>query len=241
MKQPQQRIAPRSADALDLYVHFPMKVSVFVAVLTVLLSGMYYLDTRSTKETLVFFAASVAAAGAVLAAIYTARTLNLQLAASAAQREMDLRKFALTFAARWNESSMLETRKTCREVVNIKHKGLDEMIAAIGIGPTQDSVINLLNFFEEISISIDERVADERVLYDSFSEVCFQLSATLDGWVTHYRQVRGARQLFRFEGHPRRLGHGDHVDDGGDPGCRRVAGGRRGLRISRTSRDHQKP
>ena len=186
--------SPPSADALD--IHFPTKLSVIVAVFIVILSGLYFWDTRSVKDTLVFFAASVAAGSAVLAAIYTAKTLNLQLAASTALRKQDLKRYALTFAARWNESSMLETRKTCREIVNIKHKGLDGLIAAIGTGPTQDSVIHLLNFFEEVSISIDEGVADERVLYDTFSEVCFQLSSTLDGWVSHYRQVRGARHLW---------------------------------------------
>ena len=189
-------LPPRFADVVDLEVHFPVKISLFVAIVILALSAIFYWDSLSIRESLIFFAGSIAAGGAVLAAIYTARTLNLQLEAAIANGEMERRRYSLQFASRWNDSSMLETRKACREIVNMKFRGLDDLYVALGTGISQDSVIHLLNFFEELSIAIDEGVADPRVLNDLFAEVCFQVWTTLEGWIANYRNIRCAKNLW---------------------------------------------
>ena len=125
----------KSPDVIELQLQFPVKISVLTGILTIVLDVLYYAYSGKPTDTLVFMAGTAAAAGAILAAFYTGKALSLQinaahlLAISTAQcTELEKKKLSLQLAARWNEPSMHPARKICREIVNMKSKGLAEIL-----------------------------------------------------------------------------------------------------------------
>lgn len=198
---PSSTVDAMTADSLE--IRFPVKVSLIVAVVTAALSGLFFLYSGSNTEALIFFVATTAAAGAVLAAIYTARTLNLQLATAQSalletveRKRTDAKKYAITLASRWNDPAMLETRSICRRAINLQDKSLLELRPIIESDETLDRVIHLLNFLEEVAISADEDVADDRLLDEFFAEIFFQVWTSLEVWIIHYRKLRNAKNMW---------------------------------------------
>src|SRR5437773_438602 len=103
-------------------VKFPIKASAVVAAVVIVLSLLYWLATRSFSQTILFFTGASAAAGAILTAFYSARSLALN--AAFLEREEKRRKLdlALERAARWNDPAMYYIRDTVRELFDADHK-----------------------------------------------------------------------------------------------------------------------
>src|SRR5688572_29043841 len=105
-------------------IRFPLTFSAICIVVLLLLTLWHWLDTKSVKDTLVFFVVGAAAVGSITAAFYTARVLGHTLtrdvrdtareqAADARDRAAQafaLKREAVRFGERWNDPAMHPAR-----------------------------------------------------------------------------------------------------------------------------------
>jgi hypothetical protein len=107
------------------------------------------------------FAAAVAGAAGILYTIW--RTVQLSRQSSAAR-----------FAERWNEPTFVERRDDVRLLVQ-GQKTIREV--------SSSSIAAVTNFFEEMSIRIEAREADEAMLKRFFKSAVIQSAAVLQDWI----------------------------------------------------------
>jgi hypothetical protein len=181
-------------------VRFPVKASFIAAAVAVGLTIWYYVETKNTEKTLVFAAAVLAAAGAILAAFYAARAIGATLgvaSASAKSQADDLaarkRQAALRYVERWNEASMFHVRDVVRGLFDTAHDG--EEFQKL-LTEKRTNVINFLNFLEEIAIARESGDVDERILRDAFRGVVETAWQRLQHWVGDQRRMRNRPRIW---------------------------------------------
>ena len=196
-------------------VRFPITASVLATIGIILLSAFYWYATKSMAETIVFFAAAVAAAGAILTAFYSARSLAINArylereeirsrsvseAEERRHRELLEReearhksRSALDLASRWNDPSMYHVRLTVRELFDEDHKPPNFLQ---NLEKNKVNVIHFLNFLEEIAIVIERENADEAILRDAFEGVVSTACSKLHSWIQNYRINRHRPKLW---------------------------------------------
>ena len=132
---------------VDIEIRFPIKMSIAVFILAVLFDLSFYLVTTSWKETLIFSAATMAAAGTVLAAFYSARILSLQLCQEVRltderMESLHLKRLAnaMVFGSRWTDSQMKISRKTCRDISNMKGHSLERIVNVLDTEEKKETV-----------------------------------------------------------------------------------------------------
>lgn len=181
-------------------VRFPITASAIAAVVIIVLTICYYLASDSIKDTIVFIAASCAAAGAILAAFYSARGLELSTrgmvnAIGASERETAVRRrhYAMRFAERWNDAAMFHMRDIIRELFELVPDSPE--FAQLG-RERKTNVIHCLNFLEEIALAIKSGDADEDILKDAFRGAVLEASTKLQNWIREQRVSRGRPRVW---------------------------------------------
>ena len=164
-------MAKESKDTIWINIRLPIKYTILVAVVTFGLDACYYLATKSWPDTLIFAAATGAAAGGILAAFYTGRILAYYLRLESFYREqqnlaLDFQKKtkSLEFAERFDDARTLSLRnfiiheKQCLAPADVVEKieSNDELLI---------SLRKILALFEDSSIAIQMGIADEKALY----------------------------------------------------------------------------
>ncbi len=164
-----------------------------VVLIVVLLSVLYWAATKSFAQTILFFTGAAAAAGAILTAFYSARSLGVNAAyldREEARRKKDL---ALERAARWNDPALYHVRDVVRELFDADHTSPQ---FSSSIEAKKTNVVHFLNFLEEIAIVIEKGDADEAILKDAFVGVVTTACSKLDHWIVQYRIKRGRPNLW---------------------------------------------
>lgn len=176
-------------------------LGVFVAACTI----MYFLVPASYQQALLFFAAACAAAGQLAAAFYAARVLeftsrsNLEVfqTSSRLRDEERLRAqkiCAQSFATRWNDATMFHARRHCQALIDEKG-GQDHVISLIKSTPDNTTnVKHVLNFLEELAISIDSELCSDDVAKKFFGGIVVKIWHAVDFYVRQHRIDR-ARPL----------------------------------------------
>lgn len=198
----------KGADEVRFRVDFPFRMSLFILIVTIALDACYFFYTESVPETLIFVAATGAAAAGILAAFYVGRTLSLQLEQHAYNeiRRNDAAEFqkkvaAFQLAWRWTDPSMNSARRTCREIANMRRKSGDEIRSSISDPNQIDDVIHMLNYLEEVSLGVRKKIVDEEMVKEFFQEIFEQIWKTLELWILDYRKERIAPRMWvDFEG-----------------------------------------
>ena len=178
-----------SADQIRINTSLPIRVSLAISVLTVAFIALYYYATKDWKDTAVFAGASVAAAGGIMAAFYAARALAFQMQQQADATEAakerashDKKVAALQYASRWNDPQMLEARRICREMIEMDGKGVIDIETALQNGGDELRVVHMLNFLEEIAISVRHDVADADILRDIYGDAICAVWRCMGPW-----------------------------------------------------------
>jgi len=183
-------------DSFNLRVNFPVKLlGILVLFIVIVLAALYFYITRSLENTFIFASASAAAAGTILAAFYSARILSLNLEQNTRSRieylsNIDLKKkeIAIGYAARWTDPHMQKSRKTCREIANLRGHSLEQIKVFLDSEEKQSDVFHLLNFFEEMGTAIDHEMVDSSILKDLYREPLAFVWESLQLWVEDYKK-----------------------------------------------------
>lgn len=143
------------------------------------------------RESLLFFVAACAAAGQLGAALYTARLLRFTLTQSSPAEDR-----AARFGERWTDAAMFHTRTACQNLVNERHnptKILDDLKAdnnkAVNAG-------NVLNFLEEMALSVNTGRCDEAMAKSLFCGVVVNIWHATEVWAKAQRVERGRPALW---------------------------------------------
>ena len=192
------------ADRLEFNLAFPLRASIVVGVAVLVLSGLYLWISESYKESFVFFAASVAAGSAILAALYAARAINFQVQQhedANIDRDNALlnerQRQAMAYAARWNDPHMEQARMACRKVISLKGSGVEDVKRSMGEGDTEMKVIHMLNFMEEVSISAHHNISDADILKEYFRDVVVLVWRCMSEWAIDHRISKGQPSAWR--------------------------------------------
>lgn len=175
-------------------VKFPVRASWIAIAVVVGLSIAFYWESRSVKETIVFLAAASAAAGAILAAFYSARGLGITaaIAARAASAEDDQQAYAarmrsMGYGERWNDPSMFHVRDVVRELFD---RAQDAQRFKEHVTEKKTNVTHFLNFLEEIAIAVNTGDSDETTLKRMFRGVVIDAWTKLGPWIEEQRRER---------------------------------------------------
>jgi hypothetical protein len=90
---------------------------------------------------------------------------------------------------RWTTPDMVEFR---RVLIDLLEDRIDPNLLVrsdVTMRETRLSLVSALNFFEEISIAVIRRTANEDRLKDFFSAIAVQTFARLDGWIKNERKL----------------------------------------------------
>ncbi len=145
---------------------FTFKSATFAVIAMVAIVLHAYEHDAGKKE--IEFAAAVAGAAGILYTIW--RTVQLSRQSSAAR-----------FAERWNDPTFVERRNDVRLVVQ-GQKTTSQV--------SSSNIAAVTNFFEEMSIRIEAREADEAMLKRFFKSAVIQSAAVLRDWIAERQKTQ---------------------------------------------------
>jgi hypothetical protein len=174
-------------------VKFPVGISL-ILFLIVCLGGLIFWYYPKFRDELTFFGVAFGMAGGVVAAYYIGQTLRVTVKQRDEQLEAERVNKAFSYIHRWN-AAPFEERKQFRALMNdIKPlspaeiaKRLDDVHAARAI------VVDVMNFFEEMSIAINEGLADEETLLKFFRDMLEWYYQRFSDWIQRLRTDGGGR------------------------------------------------
>lgn len=184
-----------------------IKVAVGIAVVTIVfilgITFAYWVTSDSIKDTIMLFAAASTGGGAVLAAFYAARTLELsasgQLDSSGNHRqqlEKALKDRAMMFGERWNSSGMRDIQKFAHEVISIhEQKNVAEFI-----NQNFDQTKLYLNFLEEMALAVNSELIDSDIAKKQFHGIVNRTWHKLEDWIRGKRsEINRPQAWIEFE------------------------------------------
>jgi hypothetical protein len=200
---------PQAADTIgQVNVSFPLRASLISAAVAIILTICFWFISSSPKETLIFFAACVAAAGQVTPSFYTARTLSETIkqndqaavrdaeslrraekleAAAEARDKHAVRLFTLQFGTRYNDPTMYHIRDTLREL--LAHQGTEQEMLVL-VEKKNTNVIHILNFLEEIGTCHRLGLCEDDLIRDQFDSILVSIWSCLLPWIIQHRKQR---------------------------------------------------
>ena len=195
------------ANVLVSLPRISITVGIALAVGIVAVTSLYVLVSDEYRGALIFFAASVAAAAQLATALYTARvlqfTMNSQIAAEARlmQKESQLevrhlQDSAAEFGRRWTDASMFHIRKQCKIIIDRREKPYEVLNEIKKSDDTQTNVGNVLNFLEELALSVNSRRCDGETAKKLFCGIVVNIWHATEPWVKEQRTTRGRAQLW---------------------------------------------
>jgi len=184
---------------------FPITFSSIASLALFALTFWYWYETRSTKETLIFFAAGAAAVGQVSASFYMARALAESLrkddrdlrraeeidARETAREAVRIKQESLRFGERWNNPTMFHARDTLRTIIK-KHHIANEGELRTNIEANETNVIHIVNFFEEIGTACRHGVVAYDIIKEQFDFVVVETWVVLFPWIKQQRTKNAA-------------------------------------------------
>jgi hypothetical protein len=176
-------------------IRFPVTASFTGAVVVGVLTVCFWMATNSFEKTVLFVAAAAAAAGVILGALYSARSLTLTAAALDREEARARRTLAFQFTSKWNDPAMFHVRDVVRDVFNTDHRDpqFNDKLKA-----KETNVIHFLNFLEEVGIAIEKGGADPTILQEAFGGVVVTAWSKLQNWVRECRQTRGRAKIWAY-------------------------------------------
>lgn len=178
-------------------IRFPVRASLLLGVL-VITAGIFYHLCPALRDTERFMATGFAMAAAILGAYYVGRGLQ----DTVRQREEEIRDRrvarAFHYVERWNDPALLTLKHKWRIIVDsAKDKSSEELAKELADDLDKSTiVVEVLNFFEEISLAVNEGVADEETAIRLFGGAMREYFSTLKLWMEKRRAVRNRPKMW---------------------------------------------
>ena len=166
---------------------FPVKLS-FVLSGLVVIAGVIFWCRPTWRDELTFFGTAFAMAAGVLAAYYIGRTLQITVV----QREESLTaariEKAFSYIHRWN-AAPFHDRQQWRSLLDKIHGMSPVEIAQLFQNDRADRavVVDVLNFFEEVALAVNEGLADEDTLLKFFKDMLEGYYHQAAEWINRLR------------------------------------------------------
>lgn len=182
-------------------------IGITLAIAVLLCTAGYMFAPPPYQNTLLFFAAACAAAGQLAGVFYAARILELSAQTnlettreSSRVRDQDLMKAkcdcARQFGSRWNDATIFHVRQQCQNLLDAKGNQ-DEVRKIIDASDnSKTNVKHLLNFLEELAVSLECGLCDEAVAKRLFCGIVVDLWHSVDFYVREHRTRRGRPKIW---------------------------------------------
>jgi Domain of unknown function (DUF4760) len=181
-----------------------VRIGIALTVAVFLATGLFWDANDNWRSIIIFFGAATLAAGQIAVAFYAARTLRQaadveekRLAVSIGHEKTLKETIGYEFASRWTDASMFHIRKAFQEVLEKgmreKDKASDFIDEDVG---RRANVGNLLNFLENMALSVNSERCDDQVAKKLFCGIVINCWGVTNGWIAHQRVSRGRPQLW---------------------------------------------
>lgn len=182
-------------------VEFPVGISLILT-LIVLASGAAYWFYPKMHDILAFFGSAFAMAAGVVAAYYIGKTLQITVT----QRDEGLTSLkvnkAFSYIQRWNTAPLDERKQWWALLEQLRSKSAPDILEMLNDIERRTIVVEVLNFFEEMCLAINEGLADEPTLRKFFRSMMDTYYSLLYEWINKVRTDRARprpRVFVQFE------------------------------------------
>jgi len=179
------------------HIRFPVTVLGVILLLSLTLIVLYRF-LPPFRSGIVFIGAVLAASATIYGAFFTAYNVRKGIEALEQSNRDKHVSTACAFIERWNSPALREIKMEAWHIKDqIKDKSQEEVGAVLDADEKQRAtLLAVLNFFEEIAISITVNGADEQVTKSFFRFLALEMFNSSYKWITYYRQKHNAPRIF---------------------------------------------
>ena len=171
-------------------VQFKLNWLVVIVVFAVLLIVTYIFVPTDSRPSLIFAVSVLAGAALLIGAINALDSRYAQLQQSKAVA-------ALEYIHRWTDPHFFHAKVNGRDIIQaLKGKTEDEQYAYVKQEPTRlANLIDVLNFFESMSIAIQKDIADDEIVKLFFRSILTEYWHGAEGFIKKRRAERNNARL----------------------------------------------
>jgi hypothetical protein len=170
-------------------VEFPLGISVILT-LVVIAAGLVFWFYPGLHDILSFLGSAFAMAAGVVAAYYIGKTLQITVT----QRDQGLTAEkvdkAFSFIHRWNTAPLHERKQWWALLEQLRSRSGPELDQMLGVIENRTMVVEVLNYFEEMCLAVNEGLADEATLMKFFRSMVENYYSLLADWINKQRTDR---------------------------------------------------
>jgi hypothetical protein len=182
-------------------IRFPVGISLILALL-VCVAGLLFWFYPKLHDLLNFLGSAFAMAAGVVAAYYIGKTLKITVRQRDEALLSDKVNKAFSFIHRWNTAPLKERKEWWALLSQMQGKPAREISEMLKAGDNRTLVVEVMNFFEEMCLAINENLADEATLVKFFRTMLEGYYSLLSDWINKERTdtVRPRPRVFlQFE------------------------------------------
>ena len=156
-------------DNINIQVKVKYITLIVSLLLTLIVSTVYYINEKNFELTLAIIGAGIA----LTAVIYSAINTNLIYHIESEKFKNEKRKISMDFIEKWSNPEMSKLNSKASYAL-IKIQSLNNEELKKYLTENQDkqmAILNLLNLFENISIAVNNNIADEDILKSFYKEI----------------------------------------------------------------------
>jgi hypothetical protein len=169
-------------------IKFPVLPSGLLSLGVLALTWTFY-SHKEWRESMNFGIAAGALAAGALGAYYVGRALaqTIQQRSESITEQKIARAFE--FHRRWNDPALAQIKANFREIIESGKAHVAENVEHLidADKAKRIAVVEVLNFFEELSIAVHSGVADDETLCRGFRGPLREYHATLQPWIKQHR------------------------------------------------------
>lgn len=170
-------------------VEFPIGISSALTVLVIGAALIFWYVPR-LRDILTFLGAAFAMAAGVIAAYYIGKTLQITVNQRDEGLNADKVDKAFSFIQRWNTAPLNERKLWWSLLQDMRSRSAPEIDDLLQQVENRTMVVEVLNFFEEMSLAVNEGLADEVTLAKFFRTILEGYYSLLADWINKQRTDR---------------------------------------------------
>lgn len=189
---------------------FSLKSSInigFIALTSSAFAIAIFIAMPEHRNTIIFACSVVAASATVASTFYIGRGLRLTI-------ESEEKTRTLEFIRRWNSSEYFYAKRHLRSILKpVENSPYKEKFRAVDThlnnGPENlneqsnrhnfhQNIVDILNFLEEICLSIESKFVDEEILKKYFKGILINNYDLLNPWIQRRRQETNDPELYIY-------------------------------------------
>jgi hypothetical protein len=168
-------------------------ISFFAAFVITLL--FYNVKNKDDRDSLTFFVTALATSAGITSAVYALRSIKQNAESQIIDR-------TLTYIQRWNNPEYLPVRKTAQEIHQLLHKQppgeqAKFLLDYLDKNPAiRQEITNVLNFLEEMSLCIKNKIIKEELLLDFYKGIVKTYYEDFHVYITEKRRERDNPNIY---------------------------------------------